>query len=70
LFINDVEVSALSVELKKLPPAQVAEWLKHCGVQRVRELPTARLAAGKEFLALLMKEYGPAAGSTPVDPFA
>lgn len=70
LFINDTEVSALSVELKQLPPAQVQEWLKHLGIERVRELPTTRLPAAKEFLALLMKTYGPAAETTPVDPFA
>ncbi len=69
LSIGDEVAAGIIDDLKRLPRESVQEWLKHCGVQRVRELPVDRVPDAKAFLALLMKELGPAT-RTPVDPFA
>lgn len=69
LTIGDELAAAIVVDLKKLPQDAVRDWLKHCGIQRVRELPVDRVPDAKAFLALLMKEFGPAP-TAPVDPFS
>jgi hypothetical protein len=68
LTIGDDLATAIVVDLKKLPQDAVRDWLKHCGIQRVRELPVDRVPDAKAFLALLLKEFGPAP-TAPVDPY-
>jgi hypothetical protein len=71
LTIGDELALALVVDLRRLPQDAVRDWLKHCGIQRVRELPVDRLPDAKAFLAMLVKEFGRSAGQAPpVDPFA
>jgi hypothetical protein len=69
LVIGDEVASQIVVDLRKLPADAVQDWLKHCGIQRVRELPVDRVPDAKAFLALLMKEFGPAS-TTAVDPYS
>ncbi len=69
LLIGDQLASQIVVDLKKLPHDAVQDWLKHCGIQRVRELPVDRVPDAKAFLALLVKEFGPAPAA-PVDPYS
>lgn len=65
LTIGDELASAIVVDLKRLPQEAVHDWLKHCGIQRVRELPVDRLPDAKAFLSMLMKEFGPAPATDP-----
>jgi len=51
----------LSLSPEEMPA--VRDWLKHCGIQRVRELPVDRLPDAKAFLAMLVKEFGRSAGA-------
>ncbi|MBE7449180.1 MAG: hypothetical protein HS111_09870 [Kofleriaceae bacterium] len=69
LLIGSELASQIVVDLKKLPQEAVQDWLKHCGIQRVRDLPVDRVPDARAFLALLMKEFGPAT-TAAVDPYS